>query len=341
VGDLLSQEEVNALLSAVGEGEAVLEEELDSAPGTRADVTLYDFKRPNRVSRDQLRSMQTLHETFTREFAGTLSAQLRSVVEIDVISVEQLTYLEYVMSLPSPTNLYVFSIDPLEGRGVFEVNPSLALAVIERLFGGSGVVSSETRNLTNIEQRVMSKIVARALSDLSETWKRLLAVDFKLLEAQSNPQYVQLVPPSETIITVSLEMRLQHGSGLMSLCYPYVFLEPAIAKLSGDAMVAFRARKASPETVQAIAAGISETPVEVAVVLGGGSVSVSDFLTLREGDVIKLDTKLGSPAVILVDGRPKFLGAVGASGRHRAVKVLSFTEGGGETNGGETANGGV
>ena len=242
MGDFLSQDEVNALLSAVTHGEVEPQERSDESDA-KADVMLYDFKRPNRVSRDQLRSLQTLHENFAREFAATASAYLRSVVEIDVISVEQLTYLEYVMSLSSPTNLYVFSMAPLEGSGVFEVNPSLVLAMIERLFGGPGVVSMTKRNLTGIEQRVMGKVVDRAFRDLTGTWRRLLAMEFKLREMQSNPQYVQLVPPSETIIVVSLEMRMQHGSGLMSICYPYVFLEPAIPKLTGQGMVAFKVRK--------------------------------------------------------------------------------------------------
>jgi hypothetical protein len=180
-----------------------------------------------------MRTLQNLHDGYARLLSTTLSSYLRTLVEIDIVSVDQLTYSEFMMSISNPSCIYVFQMEPLEGAAIFEVNPSLVFFIVDRLFGGQGKPSEHNRELTDIEKNVLTKIVERALLNLKEVWEHVGIFTPKIESYETNSPFVQIAPPNETIILISLEVRMKHGSGLISLCFPYMLLESVITKLSG------------------------------------------------------------------------------------------------------------
>ncbi|MFH1760110.1 MAG: flagellar motor switch protein FliM, partial [bacterium] len=212
MSDILSQEEVDALLSAVSTGKvetgipAAGEKSSGEAAAGESEraISLYDFRRPDRVSKDQMRTLQNLHEGYSRLLSTTLTSYLRSLVEIELVSVDQLTYSEFVMSISNPSCIYIFQMEPLEGRAIFEINPSLVFFMIDRLFGGQGKPSEQNRELTGIEENVMAKITERALQDLKEAWEHIGLFNPHVENYETNPQFVQIAPPGETVILISL-----------------------------------------------------------------------------------------------------------------------------------------
>ncbi|MEW6041763.1 MAG: flagellar motor switch protein FliM [Elusimicrobiota bacterium] len=332
MSDILSQEEVDALLSAVSSGEietapvasAARESEAAGAKseGEEKTISIYDFKRPDRVSKDQMRTLQNIHEGYARLFSTTLTSYLRSLVEIELISVDQLTYSEFIMSISNPSCIYIFQMEPLEGKAIFEVNPSLVFFMIDRLFGGQGKPSEQNRELTGIEENVMVKITDRALQDLRDVWKHIGLFSPRIENYETNPQFVQIAPPGETVILISLEVRMQNGSGLISLCLPYMLLEPIIDKLSGESWISSK-KAITAETRKVVESEIEPMQVTVTAEIGTTKISVRDFLQLEKGDVISLEKKTNDDMIIKIGGVSKLRGTPGIIGRKRAVKIKS------------------
>ncbi|MGL1935122.1 MAG: flagellar motor switch protein FliM [Fibrobacterales bacterium] len=345
MSDILSQEEVDALLSAVSGGDMAEDDgsaELSAAPVDAAGpvfspdysdyeeeeqraVALYDFKRPDRVSKDQVRTLQNLHEGYARLLSTTLTSLLRTLVEIELSSVDQLTYQEVIMSISTPSCIYIFQMEPLEGNAILEVNPSLIFIMLDRLFGGQGRTIDSTRELTDIERAVITKIIERALLDLKEVWENIGIFSPKIDSYETNPQFVQIAPPGETVILIALEVRMKNGSGLMSLCFPFILLESILEKLSGESWISAQ-KTTTQETRRLVEKELGDTTVGVAASIGDTSLSVRDFLQLEKNDVLVLDKSAGSDLVVSVGGRPKFLGKPGVVGRKKSIQITSIID---------------
>ncbi len=319
MANILSQAEVDSLLGGLGPDEVEDEIEVDPSQSAGSKVASYDFRRPNRVSKEQLRFIQTIHEGFSRSYASALSGYLRSMVDIEVTSVDQLTYGEYVLSLPSTTSLYIFGMAPLEGLGVFEVNPTLILAMIDRLFGGPGGHADLARDLTSIETAVMTKLIQRALFGLSEAWEHIVPIKPALDRLEKNPQMMQLLPNSETVILISLELKMQRSSGFLSLCYPFMTMEPIIPSIGRQALA--RSRRPVPEGPSWITQRIAPSEVPVSAELGSTELTVAEFLELRRGDVIRLDRRVNELVDVRVGGVEKAKAHAGIQGRNRVVRL--------------------
>ena len=342
MSDILSQEEVDALLSVVSGGDtsfsAPLAEAAPSAgPSVESSamnsyseeapksVALYDFKRPDRVSKDQVRTLQNLHEGYARLLSTTLTSHLRTLVEIELSSVDQLTYQEVIMSISTPSCIYIFQMEPLEGSAILEINPSLIFIMLDRLFGGQGKAIENPRELTSIETAVIGKIVERALMDLKEIWENIGIFSPKIESYETNPQFVQIAPPGETVILIALEVRMRNGSGLMSLCFPFILLESIVDKLSGESWISAQ-KTTTQETRRLVEQEISDTNVEVSAMIGETTLSVRDFLQLEKDDVLVLDKQATSDLVIFIEGKPKFLGKPGVVGRKKSIQVTSIID---------------
>lgn len=337
MSDILSQEEVDALLSAVSAGG---ESELGSLVGTGGGeggdekkaaaepekaLSLYDFRRPDRVSKDQMRTLQNLHEGYARQFSTSLTNFLRTFVEIELVSVDQLTYSEFIMSISNPSCIYVFKMEPLEGNAIIEINPSLVFFIIDRLFGGQGRPSEQNRELTLIEENVIRRIVERSLSDLKDVWEHIGVFSPRIETYETNPQFVQIAPPGETVILISLEVRMQNASGLMSLCFPFMVLESVINKLSGESWMSAQSTSTS-ETRTIIEHEMQALDVPVAVVVGQTHLTIRDLLQLQRGDILCLDKPQAADLIIMVGNKPKLAGKLGLVGRKKAVKVTRIIE---------------
>lgn len=334
MGDILSQAEVDALLSAVSGGGAAPAPPVAPPPVALArmadpvagkSVALYDFRRPDRVSKDQMRTLQNLHEGYARLLSTTLTSMLRTLVEINLVSVDQLTYQEVIMSISSPSCIYIFQMEPLESSAIFEVNPSLIFIMLDRLFGGQGRSIDSNRELTDIERTVIYKIIERSLMDLKVVWENIGIFSPKIESYETNPQFVQIAPPGETVILISLEVRMRNGSGLMSLCFPFILLESIMDKLSGESWISAQ-KTTTQETRRLVEKELSATQATLRAQIGETTLNVRDFLQLAVGDVLVLDKLASSDLVMFVENRPKFLGKPGVVGRNKSIQITGIID---------------
>ncbi len=326
MSDVLDQGEVDALLKAVDDGEI----EIDSpGPAARGDahVQIYDFKRPERVSKDQLRTLAALHATVARNFAAQLSSAMRHTVETELASVEQLTYSEFILSLPNPTCLMLLSAKPLEGSMVLEINPSIIFPIVDRLLGGTGedTIIPE-RPPTDIENRLAVKVIEPLLSLLKEMWSNIETIEFAVTDIQSNPQLLQVAPPHDPVIVVSFRVTMGEAAGLINLCIPYSTIEPIMGQFSVHNWFAV-ARKAGQETnVTQITRSLSEADLEVVADLAVTNITVKELLELEVGDLLKTDASVDSETTVYVEGKPKFKGHPGRNRHNKAVLITRAVE---------------
>ena len=353
-GDVLSQTEVESLLSAMatggeaaaaaasapkesagapepsagratGSGDADLS--MGSLVKPREKITPYDFKRPERVGKEQMRALQTLHEGFGRNFAAGLSAMLRSMVEVKLTSVDQLTYSEFVFSLENPTCFNLLNAEPLEGNLILDINPSILYPIIDRLLGGGRESSPLARRpLTEIELRLVSRITGLFLDELKHAWENVLDLTLEVVRVESNPQLVQIVPPNEVVVLISFEVALGDVRGMVNLCIPYNSIERISGKLSANSWVAYGKRKATPENIEQIARTLRSSFVELSVRLTKTRISTGELMGLRVGDVITTDKDIHSPLLVSVEGVPKFRAGPGAYKGHKAIQIAGIIE---------------
>ena len=230
MADILSQEEIDALLEVVEEEGDTLSSEAE--PTDTRQVILYDFKRPNRVSKEQLRAVKGIHDKMARNLASQISSIMRSIVEIQLHSVDQMTYGEFLMSLPSPTSFNVFSIKPLDGNCIIEINPSIVFPMIDLLLGGLGESYEATRGLTDIELNLLDAILRIIMQRLKEGWAPITDMYPTVETKESSPNVVQIVSQNEIVIMVVMEIIIGNSSGMINLCYPVIYLEPILSRLA-------------------------------------------------------------------------------------------------------------
>jgi flagellar motor switch protein FliM len=325
MADVLDQAEVDALLAAVDTGQ-VTDDHDDVLVGSRQkappEVRTYDFKRPERVSKDQMRALEAIHEGFARNFGASLSGFLRTIVEVRVTTTEQLTYSEFIYSLPNPTVFNLLGAPPLEGQMCLELSPLIIYPIIDRLLGGSNAeMYVPQRPLTSIEQRLISRILDRALSNLTEVWSALVEVKFQLNETESNPHLVQIVAPNEVVVVVGFELKMGARAGTMSLCIPFNVIEPVMDKLATQSWLLYQQKAISKRQVHELGANVKHTKVDLCAFLAETTIKLGDLLTLQPGDILETDRPASSEVEVQVEGRRKFAGRLGQFKDIRAIKV--------------------
>lgn len=321
---ILSQEEIDALLTTVSSSQP--DEEISSSlaePQTRSVVT-YDFKHPNRVSKDQVRTLENMHDNFSGHVSSTLSAMLRTMVDVDLVSVDQINYSEYIMSLVAPSCSYTYSAKPLDGLCILDFNPTLTFAFIDRVFGGGEKILEIERELTGIEKAVMSKITRRIFGDLEKSWQNIVPIEIEEKSFETNPQFIQIIPSGETVIVVSLQLKLFKATGLLTICYPYVSLEPVLTKLSAQNWIDATKKRGLDSTTESNRDNLQSISIEVALTLARTRLKMRDFLNLKPGDIVATDTPINSLAELLVAGKKKFLCRPGLFGKRRAGQVTEI-----------------
>jgi flagellar motor switch protein FliM len=322
LAEILSQKEIDQLLSSVSPEEEEGGEAAAAGGGEGKAANVYDFKHPNRVSKDQLRTLQTIHETFAKTFNAYLAVRLRTIVDINLISVDQLQYSEFILSISDPSCIYIFRVEELNGVAILEISPQLVLFIVDRLFGGKGATVDEARPITTIEQTVMKKIIEKSMENLSSSWQQVSPLTFILEGFESNPDVVQIAPPGETVITVSLEIKIQDTSSLMNICFPYLILEDIMSKLNVQHFISMTKKEISEEDQEVINNRIKLSNLPITGFLGRAYLTVRDLINLKIGDVIKLNTKVNSLLEVSVGGNKKLLGRPGVKGKKKAMKVV-------------------
>ena len=325
MGDILEQNEVDALLAAVEAGEIGQKSSADPGGGARSaekDVQGYDFKRPERVSKEQMRALDALHETFARGFGAAISGFLRTIVEVRVANIEQLTYGEFIQSLPNPTCFNLLNASALEGQLCLEISPLIIYPIIDRLLGGSTAeMFIPQRPLTAIELRLIRRIIDRALTSLAEAWSNIAEVTFELEETESNPQLVQIVAPNEVVVVVGFELKLGGRAGTMSLCIPFNVIEPVVHQLSKQSWLNYRRRSATADSASRIARRVERAGVKMRAFLAQTTITVAELAGLAVGDILTTERPAGAEMVLQVEGRSKFAARLGQHKGHRALKI--------------------
>ena len=321
--DVLSQDEIDQLLQAISSGDTETDSYKNSAIQDTRKIKIYDFKRPDKFSKEQIRTVSIMHETFARLTTTSLSAQLRNMVHVHVASVDQLTYEEFIRSIPTPTTLAVINMDPLKGNAILEIDPAITFSIIDRLFGGTGAGTKVQRELTDIEQSVMEGIIVRILANLREAWTQVIDLRPRLGQIETNPQFAQIVPPNEMVVLVTLETKVGDEEGMMNFCVPYLTIEPIISKLSSQFWFSSVRRSSTTQYLNILKDKLSTVEVDLVAEIGSVTLPVADVLNLRVGDVVSLtDVKVGSPLTLSVGDEKKFLCQPGIIGKKMAVQVI-------------------
>jgi flagellar motor switch protein FliM len=323
--EVLSQDEIDQLLTAISTGEVEGEEALRKTETRK--IKIYDFKRPDKFSKDQIRTLQMMHETFARLTTTSLSAQLRTIVHVHVASVDQLTYEEFLRSIPNPTTLAVINMDPLKGSSILEIDPSITFTVIDRLFGGPGEASKINRELTDIELSVIEGIIVRILGNLREAWSNVIDLRPRLGNIETNPQFAQIVPPSDMVVLITLETKVGDVEGMTNFCIPYLTIEPIITKLSAQYWYSSIRKGGTKENLAILKKRLETVFIELKAELGEMEIPVKEVLRLQKGDIIKLDkTKISSEMELKIGNKKKFFVRPGVVGNRLAVQITGAAE---------------
>ena len=326
VDEVLSQNEIDALLSAITSGEMDAEELKQEEEENK--VKVYDFKRALRFSKDQIRSISRIHENYARLITTFFSAQLRTHVDVSVASVDQIPYEEFIRSVPRITVLNIYSLVPLEGRILMEVNPNIAYSMLDRILGGKGNSVKKVDRLTEIETQLMTQLFEKAMVNLQEAWATIVDVDPVLEEFEINPQFLQMVSPNETVVVVSLNITIGEESGMINICIPHIVLEPIIPKLSVHYWMQTNTKKRDEDAYHSLSRHMRDVSVDVQALLGETNITIQQFLNIHKNDVIALNQGIDNPLTLTINKEPKHLVQAGKSKNKLSVQILEEMKGG-------------
>lgn len=318
MSNLLSQEEVDALLAGVGlssKGEES-SEKLSKPP-----AYVYDFKHPNRLTKDQLRSLRTIHESFAKAISTYLTATLRFIVDIRLSSIDQVTFREFTMAMSDIDCIWMFELLDNDGRGIIELSPSLVFIIIDKLFGGAGIPHGNMRPVTVIEQNVVKRIVERILQLWDEAWQKVYPLKTRVLSFETNPQLAQIAPLSETVVVFFLEVALMDEIYPVNICLPFFIMEPMIMSISDQGWMIRTTHKKNEKHKKIIGQVVKSSEISVAVELGRTDVTLQELLGLDAGDVIVLEQKTDQALSVKVGNQVRFLAKPGIVGKKKAVQI--------------------
>jgi len=315
VDRVLSQEEIDNVFKKLRETAA------EEDPSKRAQI--YDFRRPDRIAKDQLRAIHLLHENFARALASSLSAYLRAYVAVNLVSVEQLSFMEFTQCLPSPTCMISLGMRPFDGNAVLEINPTLVFPILEMLLGGTGKAPTKiNREITEIEQSIMESLLRIVLHDLRTAWHAVTTIDFAIESFETEPQLLQILAPNEAVVAISMEVRIGDTAGMMNIGIPSIIVKMLRQKF--DQQWSVRKTRATEEERGRVLRLIRPAIIHLDARLQGTTMGVETLLDLKEGDILAFDHPVDRVLDITVNGRLKYQGEVVTTGRKRAFHIQQF-----------------
>lgn len=319
MSDSLSQEEIDSLLNAVTKGEvdfeAIKKEE------SEMKIKLYDFQRPMKFSKDQIRTFQMINENFARALSTYLSGRLRFFVDVTLGPIDQITYGEFLKSLYNPTFITIFSGSSLSGSGIMEINQGIVFGMLDRILGGAGDTLSKSRPLTEIEMNIIRREAIRFLTLLRDAWANIIDFIPEIENIENNPQFVQIAPPNEMTLLVTIEITVGNVEGFMNICFPSSVIEPYTDKISNEMWFSSSGKNVKEKNVPLIKKTLNTTPIEISSVLGKTELTFGELLYLQEGDVIRLNRYKDDEIDIYIGNFPKFKGLPGNHRGKKAVKI--------------------
>ena len=320
MGDILSQDEIDALMKALSSGELDVEEAKEEKAKPAKD---YDFRRPAKFSKEHLRTLEIIFEHYGRLLATNMPVYLRKSVQVDVMTSEALTYSEFSNALSNPVILGIVNFNPLPGNIVLEMDPNLGFTMIDRMLGGPGLPLARNRDFSEIELSILERIFNTCVDLLIEPWQNVIEIHPRLERIETNSQFAQIISPSEMVALVTLNIKIGDTEGLMNICLPYMTLEDIIDRINTKYWFSSMQEKSGESYAEAIECLINRADVPVKAILGKSVISVTDFMNIQVGDVIRLDAKVEDELNIYVGNIRKFTALPGSSGESYAVRITS------------------
>lgn len=326
----LSQKEIDILLDVrhqINETEEYNFEHLESLV-VDADlrVNRYNFKRPRLYAQDQMRVLTHVHEAFARDLSVYLSAQLRTIVDINLTAVDQVLYSDYVMSSIPPSALYVVEVEDLAQKIVFELDSQLVIFTIEKLFGGRGVFLRKPREISQIERRIMSKVMQRAFRELEKAWHQVFDIRFNEVAFETNAEFVQIIPGVEPAIVITFEVVVYEQRSAINICYPYRLLERTPGRTGMKQWISSTTTQVSREVRERFESTVRTVDLELRAELGRAKLPLFELKNLEIGDVIPLRQKVTDAVRVFVGKQEKFRAVPGRTGRHRSLQISELVE---------------
>ncbi len=317
MAEVLNQQEIDNLLNNVKSGTEEKAENLD-----RKEVVPFDFRLPNRISKNQLRTITNIHENFAESFSSFLVSKLQTLVSTSVASVDQLYYSEYVLSVSNPSCLFTFDINNTDIKGILEFSPELALVLVDRLLGGSGEGTKESKIITAIEQKVLNVVVESAMINLKKSWSVVETLDFAVERFEPDIDFAQITSPNESVLLISFEIIIGEDTFFMNLCFATFSFDRILAKLASQKFSSIRPTDYQGSTSrEVISRSLLHAEVPIKVELGTSSISIHEFMHLEVGDVISLNKSISDSCQIKMENKLICEGRPGLVNRRKAIKV--------------------
>lgn len=320
MGEVLSQNEIDSLLSALSTGELDMEQMQDA---DEKQVKDYDFRRPAKFSKEHLRTLEIIYEHYGRLLSTNLPAYLRKNIQVSVASSETVAFSEFSNALSNPVILGIVNFAPMNGNILVDLSANLGFAIIDRMLGGQGSPLEKNRDFSEIEMTIIEKVTVMCMQLMREPWKTVVEVNPVLDKIETNAQFAQVIAPNEMVAIISLSIRLGDVEGFMNICLPYFTLEDVMDKLNTKYWYSTMQSKNDENYEKDIEALIKRVDVPVKAVLGRSSVSVNDFVNLQVGDIIRMDTRVDSELDIFVGNIRKFTALPGSNRDKYAVRVMT------------------
>jgi len=320
LGDILSQNEIDELRKALNTGE--LDVEKIHTTNQERKITSHNFRRPSKFAKDHLKTLNMIYDNYARLVTNFLTGYLRTLVQVDVVTVETLAYNDFSNSIANPAILAIVDLSPLSGSIIFEVAPHIAYALIDRILGGKGEQIEKVRDFTEIELAIIERIIIQVLNLMREPWENVISIKPRLEKIETNAQFAQIISPNEMVALVTLSARIGEVEGMINICIPHMVVEPVIPKLSTKFWFSTVEKEITPETKQAIENRIQTTEVPVKAILGRMTITVNDCIELQPGDVLQLDTNINDNLEVMVGELTKFYAKPGVKKNKIAVKIV-------------------
>lgn len=319
MGEVLSQSEIDELFKALNTGEIDVNDMQEA--NEQKGVKVYDFTRPSKFSKEQLRTLEIIFENYARLISTYLSGHLRTMVSAEVMNAEAVTYSEFSNALINPVILAVTDFRPLKGSILLELSPNMGFTIIDRVLGGSGSGLNSIRDFTDIERVILEKIFVQFVQLLVEPWQNVVELDPMLEKIETNSQVVQIISPNEIIALVTLNIKIGNVAGMMNICIPHLVIESIMDKLNTKFWFSQKEQELGPSYEEYIQKMIEKSRVPVKVILGKTHITVKEFLELMRSDIIKLDKDIDSDLDVYVGNILKFTGTPGEYKNKVAIKI--------------------
>ena len=323
MSEILSQSEIDELLKSLSSGDpsAVIPE-----AKTKKEAKDYNFARPSKFNKEQLRSLEIIFDNYSRMLSSFLTGYLRTTVHVEVASAEQVTYSEFNNLLVNPVILSIVELSPLKGSVILEMSPGIGYSIIDRILGGPGIGMKKIRDFSDMEKILMERVIVQMLSFIPESWENVGTITPRLEKIETNSQFAQIISPNEMTALITLSIKIGSIEGLINFCIPYIVIEPIMNKLNTKYWFSSTRDEEEASHAEHIGSQLEKTDVKVTAVIGKTYIQVNDFVYLQAGDIIPLDSYVTSDLNVMVGSLLKFKGKPGVSRGKNAIQITSLVK---------------